>query len=527
MLGELLRDNAFLKLRNWCRDNGITFGGHLNNDNIAYGGMYCGCFSLVECLRNFDLPGIDVIWEQIRYPYGGRSPLNAESEKFGFFPRLASSAARQTGKVRALSETFAIYGDALSPEEMKYVINYQLIRGINLFNFMSMPSSSKRCSALMCRPSFSPERPDFFNRKHIHEYIARLCYLASLGKAEGNTALYHPAADYWANPETVIRATESFGREGAALEEKNIPFDIIDDYGILDAEVTDGGLKLGDAIYKHIVVPECKYMPEKVRKKIEPYLDNGESILSTKSDKVRIMTRIVDNSRLWFFFNEGIETVKETFDIKSGRLLYEIDPRDGSIYKRECADPTLLPGDVAIFFVTDTELETVSDEVEQSIEISGFEAVGYDRFLVTYNGCESKHFEGTPEITEDFSGTVFYEADYTLPFEPSCGERYRISLLDTSVSASVLIDGRKVCDLGMLPMTGYIPSELLKKSGKIEIRVSNTASNELVAKKDFILNTFPKAEVGIYTVNYSDRQAYFEERRPPLRFGRVLIEKLK
>ena len=157
MLGELLRDNAFLKLRNWCRDNGITFGGHLNNDNIAYGGMYCGCFSLVECLRNFDLPGIDVIWEQIRYPYGGRSPLNAESEKFGFFPRLASSAARQTGKVRALSETFAIYGDALSPEEMKYVINYQLIRGINLFNFMSMPSSSKRCSALMCRPSFSPE----------------------------------------------------------------------------------------------------------------------------------------------------------------------------------------------------------------------------------------------------------------------------------------------------------------------------------------------------------------------------------
>ncbi len=527
MLGELVRDNAFLKLRDWCRKNGIVFGGHLNNDNIAYGGMYCGCFSLVECLRNFDLPGIDVIWEQIRYPHDGRSCLNDETEKFGFFPRLASSAARQTGKTRTLSETFAIYGDSITPEEMKFVLNYQLIRGINRFNYMSMPQSDKRCSALLCRPAFHPTKPGFFNLSHFNKYIERLSYLATLGVAEGDTALYHPAADYWAEPDAVFSATESFGKAGRALESENIPFDIIDDYGIRDAEVTEDGLKLGDAVYKHIVVPECKYMPEDVKKKIEPYLGNGDPICRSKRDKIRIMTRKIDNSRLYFFFNEGIDTVTEEFAIACGRRLYEIDPRTGKVYAKDVCRPTLLCGDVSVYLVTDEIIETVSDEIEYSVEVKDFRAASHDRFLVTYTGCELKHYDFAPEINSDFSGTVYYIADYKLKREPSPEEKYRIVLEDTSVSASVLIDGVKVGDTGLMPMFAEVSGDRFKKSGKIEVRVSNTAANELVAKKEMIFNTFPKAEVGVYSTAYPDRQLMFEERRPALKFGKVRIEKIK
>ncbi len=526
MLGELLRDNAFTKLRNWCRDRGIVFGGHLNNDNIAYGGMYCGAFSMVECLRKFDLPGIDVIWEQIRYPHGGRSCLDGETEKFGFFPRLASSAARQTGKVRTLSETFAIYGDGITPEEMKFVLNYQLIRGINRFNFMSMPSSSKRCGALMCRPSFSPEKPGFYDRQHLHEYIERLCYLASLGDAEGDTALYHPAADYWADPKSVIDATESFGRLGTLLESENIPFDIIDDYGIRDAEVTIAGLKLGDATYSHIVVPECKYMPDDVKEKIASYLGKGVPILTPKSDKVRIMTRKIYNSRLWFFFNEGIDTITECFDIKGKQHLYEIDPRSGNVYRRDKCSPTLLCGDIAVYLVTDEIIDTVSDEVDYSVSIDNFDATRHERFEVTYSGCELKRYIGAPEITSDFSGSITYVGDYKLPYEPQKNERYRIRLEDTTISASVSLNGKKVCDLGLLPMSAEISGDMIPMCAKIEIKVSNTAANELTAKKDFIFNTFPKAEVGLYSAK-PDKQASFEERCYAPRLGKVIIEKMK
>ncbi len=106
-MGRLIRDNTFIKLRDFCREKNIALGGHLNLDNLPEGGMLCGHFSHIDCLRRFDVPGIDVIWEQIRYPYGGRKCLNDETENFGFFPRLATSAARQEGKTRALSESLA------------------------------------------------------------------------------------------------------------------------------------------------------------------------------------------------------------------------------------------------------------------------------------------------------------------------------------------------------------------------------------------------------------------------------------
>ncbi len=117
-IGTLLRDNTFIPLRDWCRKNNISFGGHLNLDSLAEGGMACGHFSHIDCLRKFDVPGIDVIWEQIRYPYGGRSCLDEETRDFPHFPRLASSAARLEGGVRALSESFAVYGDGITPEEI-------------------------------------------------------------------------------------------------------------------------------------------------------------------------------------------------------------------------------------------------------------------------------------------------------------------------------------------------------------------------------------------------------------------------
>ncbi len=363
MKGEQIRDNCFARLRDFSEKCGISFAGHLNKDNVAAGGANCGYFWLVDCLRKFHIPGIDVIWEQIRYPYGGRSPLDEETADFSFFPRLAPSAARQEGKNIALSESFAIYGDAATPEEMKYIINYQVIRGINSFNFLSLSGTEKRCGSLAMRPSFTPVKPGFRNLKHLNDYVARLSYLASLGEAEGDTALYHPAADLFANPEISENAGKSFCALGKSLEDENIPFDIIDDGGIRDAHLTDEGLVLGNAVYRHIVVPECRYMPEDIAKKIAPFIGNGKPICRTRSAKTRIMTRKVDNSRLYFLFNESIEEVEECVDVEDGNI-YEIVPRFGNIYKRDELRAYLSCGDIKIFIVTYEELEAVDDIVD-------------------------------------------------------------------------------------------------------------------------------------------------------------------
>ncbi len=529
LAGELLRKNTFLPLRDYCRSKGIRYGGHLNNDSIAYGGMWCGGFGLVACLRLFDVPGIDVIWEQIRYPYGGRAPLDDETQGFGFFPRLASSAARQEGKVQTLTETFAIFGNALSPDEIRFVVNYQLMRGINTFNFMSTSSSEDRCLSLTFGSPFNRSNPDFAQRSQIHEATARLCYLARLGKAEGDTALFHPAADFWAGPEAVKAVNESFCQAGTALEDKNIPFDIIDEYSVADATVTEDGLCLGDACYRHIVVPENRYMSEETQKKLAPFLGEGAPLYTPKNEKIRVMTRLLDDgARLWFFFNEGIDTVTETFDIRGTQKLYRIDARTGNMYAENEAQATLVCGEIAVYLVTDEEYETVSDESVDTATVTDFAIVGYDRYTIDHRGVSTAYHEGTPTLDETFSGSIHYAARYDLPFAPKSGERYRLTLADTSVSASVLVNGQKVCDMGMTPMTAEIDGACLPPCGELCVIVSNTASNETVAKRDFVADYFPKAEIGPYITKYVHTIPTFELRRPPLRFGGTLvIEKMK
>jgi len=528
LIGELSRENTYRKLHDWCEKNGVYFSGHLDLDNRPWGAMGKGYFSFLDQLRLFHVPGIDVIWEQIRYPYGGREPLDSETLGMGFFPRLAPSAARQEGRNLALTETFSIYGDAVTPEEIKFALNFQAIRGINVFNFLTLPYGKSRCAALMMRPALCPEKPGFYNMKHINEYYGRLSYLLRLGKPEGDTALYHPIRDYCADPATMDDATAAYKRSGTELEEKNIAFDIIDDGVIRDARVTEKGLAIGGAVYAHIVVPECRYMPEDVKAKIAPFLGEGDPIYTPKSGKLRFMTRALDNGRLWFIFNEGIDTATEELDIADGRRLYRIDVASGKITEESVCSPTLLCGDIAVYLVTDDRIEAdaTHSEVRAAREVTGFKAISYKRFTVDHFGIHSSERQGAPGLDESFSGEVTYYAPYELPDEPKAGEVYRLRLEDTSVSASVRIDGKVVCDLGLLPMVTELDGSQLLRRGEIEITVANTAANELVAKEEFIKSTFPHAEVGAYATIYTDKMTEFEKRRPELKLGRVFIEKM-
>ncbi len=309
---------------------------------------------------------------------------------------------------------------------------------------------------------------------------------------------------------------------GNMLEDECIPFDIIDDGIILDAAVTEEGLHIGNVIYRHVVLPECRFMSENIKEKIAPFVGKGKPIISSKNKKVRIMTRILDNSRLYFLFNEGINPTKEIVNFTDYRYIYEIDIKTGNMYRREKRECEIICGEIKVFLATDELFNTLSEELEYSGEITGFVQIGHDRFIVNEHGTESVHSTKEAAFDESFSGTVYYLADYSLTCEPKAGERYRIRIDDSSVSASAFIDGNKVGEFGILPMIAEIDGSVLKKSGKIEIRVSNTAANELIAKRAFIEIFFPKEEVGPYTKSFD-----FEERRPPLKLGKVFIEKYK
>ena len=519
-IGELFYQNTFVKLSEWCEKNGIYYSGHLMADNYP-DACRNGYASILDVLRLMHVPGIDVIWEQIRYPYGGRAPVDeAETQRMPFFTRYATSAARQMGRNLALTETYSIYGDGISPDEMRYASNYQAVRGINVFNFLTLPYGKTRCAPLMMRPAFCPEKPGFKSLAHINAYYARLAYLLRLGYAEGDTALYHPITDYMAGNDVSDAAVETFRALGCELEEKNIPFDIIDDKGILEAIDWDGGLKLGDAVYRHIAVPANKYMPEAVKARIAPFLGAGSPTYNFSSKMLRVLTRKLDTGRLWFIFNEGEATVAERLDIAEGRNLYRIDPCDGRIYDAGECELTLECGDIAVYLSTSESYEVSPHKVDYTVEAGELSCVSYKRFLINYDKIYNEYGEGAPEAGEDFSGEITFKAGYELPTAPVAGESYRITLDGFGVTAVVRL-GEKEYPLGMSPMSFVADGGELRRQGELTVTVANTAANEIIAKLD-VINSHPQAEVGVYV----EKMVPFEERRHPLRTGRIRIEKL-
>ena len=233
------------------------------------------------------------------------------------------------------------------------------------------------------------------------------------------------------------------------------------------------------------------------------------------------MTRKLDSGRLWFIFNEGSEDVTETLKLSGGKNIYLLDQTFGTVKKLELAECTLSCGDIAVYLVTDEEYEDTTDKGYTEITLGDARIVGYDKFIIEYEGVKSLSYDGEPMIDEDFSGTVSYEVDYTLPDDASADDLYRISFEDTSVTVGVYKDGECLADCGLLPMVGYINGEKLVGGGTLTVKVSNTAANEILNKLDVILS-HPKGELGAY----NPKMTVFESRRPRLKLGKIKLERV-
>ena len=522
ILGELFCKNYCTPITEWCKKHNIEFGGHLDLDHFLESSIDHVYFSAVNALRYYDIPGVDVIWQQIRYPYKNRVPVR---EGCHFFPRIASSAARQSGKGFALTETFAVYGDAKTPDEMRYVVNFEAIRGINIFNFNSSEYALTETNGKLGSGGFREEKPGFYHLKNINDYTKRLCYLMRIGKPVIDNALYVPYADYWATEQIAKNSADKYNQTGKMIEEKQIPFDLIDDYGIMQAEITDDGLKLGDAVYRHIIVPDCKYIPKDVTQKIKPFIGLGEPLIKTQSKALRVMKRVFDGGELYFIFNEGLENVNEVLPI-NGKNLYKLEISSGKVYKANNAEINLVCGDMAVFLVSNQEYDAITPKTEYTVEIGEFKAIRAERFIKETHKIYKREAD-LSEITQDsFSGEVTYKSSYKLPENPDKNALYRISFEDTSVSVEVRLDNQRVAVLGTTPMQAYIPAEKLQNSGEIEIVLANTAANEKVYRYNLNNNEPYDYEKARHACDYETMALSFELEPAPLKLGKVTIEKI-
>ena len=477
LLGILFDENFLTPCADWCHGHGIGLCGHLDRDN-ELGGSPAGQYgSGLKLLRRFDLPGIDVIWQQI---FPGQ-PVDG----FSFFPRLASSAARQSGSELSLSESFAVYGDSITSDQMRYVINYQFWQGINVFNFMTLPYGREKALAVNMRPMPCPEKPGFFSMEHIYKDTALLSAVMSTGRRVCDTALYLPAADISLGGEYKKRTEESFIRLGEELGNELIDFDIIDDEAILNAEKRSDGLCIGRALYRHIVIPECDYMPVEVRKIAENYPGRGNTLAVCDNPAIKVSARESKGETVYFVFNSGSRAEEFRLEIEDFPNV-ELEPGSRRLIpaKRQMK---LESGEAAVLIKSDS-LKPV-EALESHIcdyELCKIESI--KRFRLTEHRVTTEMCEKMPEDLDGFSGEVSYRL--SLPE----GEILRLRFDLPGFRIAAYNGWKKLGDCGCTPQ--YI--ELVSPPREITLKISNDAACEIHAKLPQLMSVWDRAEYVSY-----------------------------
>lgn len=500
LVGEIFRRNYFEKLQAWCHDNGIYASGHLDHDNMLDGARSKGYGNPLDILRTFDIPGIDVIWRQI-FPYpdgvfmkGGYHRDDADN---AFYPRAAASAAHQTGRNLALSETFAVYGNGLTFDQMRFVCNYQYVRGINLINvsLISYGRGDVQFYALP-HPLFHKGMPGYENLPLINAYLSRMSYLTTVGQRAADTVLVQPVHDIHARGQRALRAVRSFEEAGKALERAGVDFDVIDYRAIRDGTLRDGTLHVGGAAYVHAVLPEGVWLPPDAETKIRALTPPVPCICGPSC--VRVMTRTLPDGTLYFLYNESLSDLTASVTVNDTRPVSLMSCEDGMVYRVDAdvrGGQTVLPvklasGGMAVYLFSDTPRE-VSDMPRPAVAcpLADFTAARVSELTIDPEGMhtravrEQERHIALGRWPYSFSGSVRYRTAVKLDRQ-AVGTAL-LDLGEVGYSAAVYVNGIRVGATGLRTPTPdgfgcsvtFDASCLIPGMNTIEVVVSNTAAD--------------------------------------------------
>ena len=257
---ELFGANFFKVQADWCARNDLEYLVHLNKEDdmiqlVAHEGDF------FECMRQVQMPGVDAIWNQI-WPDDG---------KVTDYSKYASSAAHVYGKPRSFTESFAAYRTQPNVAQAKWVLDYQLVRGLNMVEVMFIPASTRGKLGLHGWNA-SEEFPD------IAKYVHRSCYLLSQGRPAADIAVYYPTTSLWLghneSDEYVLKLMQQ-------LLEMQRDFDFVDETALSSAMQLENGIfkNLSNQIYNTVLIPSAYAISKQALDRLKTFAASGGKVV--------------------------------------------------------------------------------------------------------------------------------------------------------------------------------------------------------------------------------------------------------
>ncbi len=524
---DILAENFFGRLKKWCNDNNLLFIGHLGGEHVTDASAVYSMGSTFKCFRNFDIPGVDVIWRQL-FPDGNRHILadfgngvayeypDNMPDKDHHFPKFASSVAHQGKLPYALSESYAIYGSGITFGLMKKLVDYQYVRGINLLTMSCSFLDKTGISMANARPNFHSDNPTFNKMRLFQEYTARLSYLLSRGKSTAESCLYIPIRDMWAKNDDYNKIVSENDVFAEKLINNRIEFDFVDDIAIENAEIANGCLKVGEMHYKRIYITYSSYMSEKAKAVLAQFKNAGGEIIycdqntmpdislapckvNSLNNNIKTLERNVDGAKLFFIVNEGAKAY-ETIEFNTDLPCYAFSAETATF----CKMPVTVDGNktvlnhefdnwesLVLLFTNDDIAFTDMPQLENKVlaEISECTLQKIENYVITEKEIVRSNLseEAIPASFEewqkylgkDFSGTAKYSFSFNAD-ENAASKAKIIDFVNLANHCVLYLNGEYISEKAWSPFVFDIEGKLKVGENRFEAYVTNTLANQYV-----------------------------------------------
>lgn len=207
----------------WCQDHGIALTGHPAESNDF------------AALRYFQWPGQDMVWRWVT-----PGSVSALEGAHSCAPKCASSAAFLQQSKRNATEVLGAYGWQLTLDEAKWLLDWHLVRGNNLFFLHAAFYSLRGRRAYESEPDIAIHNLWWHHFQLIGDYLRRVCWLLSDCEVVCAVAIFSDgSATGWA--------------AAKVLYQNQIDFLYVDDVTLQQAMMEGDSLRIGRQRFQTVI----------------------------------------------------------------------------------------------------------------------------------------------------------------------------------------------------------------------------------------------------------------------------------
>ncbi len=488
-IASRLNDAYYRLLFEWCEEHEIALTGHpAGSDDIGP-------------LRYFQIPGQDIVWREAE-PEKDTS-LEGPSSTVG---KCSSSAARHYARRRNGNELYGAYGWELTCDEMKWMADWLMVRGVNLFWPHAFYYSVRGNRGMERPPDVGPNNLWWPHYRKMADYTHRLHWLLSD---------CHHVCD------VAVLCSHDWlpWKSTRVLFENQYDFNYLEDRLLLDLpSMHDDKLRIADQSYAVLIVEVDERISKPVWEKIEAFAQRGVRVfrfdpgskqsrrellnwldsnlapdlrIDPSNDDLRYIHVIKDDWHFYYMTNEGGNSIDGKLSVRSLGSAEWWDPLTGETFEAVITGKgensmsvplTLQRREGKVLAINPEGKPSLTPhpsppKVVSEIAVDHWELLGPSGEILSERLVDWGQIPGYGR----YSGTLAYRSEFNLDSR-DLGDRatWWVSLGEVHDSAEIKLNNKHIDVRLWGPFIYNIASSVKEDGNHLVVEVTNSMANRLL-----------------------------------------------